>query len=241
MSEETSVVVSDSRFSRVEQQLENMKERASEFAQTRSNFQLEKFVGCDEYTPITKFRHLAHNSYVTMQEARRLMIDSEKKRRKITKITKKLELAKDSEDVTADDADLDVYELSRQLEEQDIRIKGLLKEVDFMEHLCEELEKKNGKPFTAQQFQAEEPEYWRKRFANQMLRSIEGSKSGAGEGNVMSLWMAEEDPIADDSINKIDPLNFHDINQIATAAFQGRKGLDDLYLKPATNEFKKLS
>jgi len=240
MNDNAQVAVTDSRFTTVEQQLDKMKDRAGEFAQTRSNFMIEKFIGCDEYTPITKFRHLAHNSYVTMQEARRLIIDQEKKSRKITKLNKKLEDAKGSADPTAEDADLELYELSRQMEEQEIRIKGLLKEVDYMEHLCEELEKKNGKPFTSEQFQAEEPEYWRKRFANQMLRAVEGGKTGVGEGNLMSLWMAEEEPIAADSKNKINPFNFHDIDQIATIAFESREGLNDLYLKPAQPDLKKL-
>ena len=230
--------LSDKRFSPVEARLEKMKVRAEEFCQSRSNFQIEKFIACDEYTPITKFRHVSHNSYVTMQEVRRAMIDKERKERDLREKQKQLDgieinNSKDLASITTNrDLDLDIYEISRQLEEIDIRIKGLLKEVDYMEAICDQLEKENGKPFTAEQYQAEEPKYWQRRLSSQMLRSVEDKRSGTGEGNIMSTWMAMENPILPNSPNQINPVNVHDLNQLATFALSGRKGVAEYLLAP---------
>lgn len=230
------IKVSDERFNPVEARLQKMQKRAEEFCQGRSNFQIEKFIACDEHTPITKFRHVSHNSYVTMQEVRRMMIEKERKERDLrdklslmngydnTKPPSKNELR---------DLDLDIYELSRQLEEIDIRIKGLLKEVDYMEAICDQLEKENGKPFTAEQYQAEEPMYWQKRLSSQMLRSVEDKMTGTGEGNIMSTWMAMEKPILPNSPNQIGPVNIRSLDQLATLALGDRKGVGEFLLQPA--------
>ena len=219
--------VSDKRFKSIEKQLDKMRDRAVEFCQSRSNFQISKFITCSEYTPITKFRHTANNSYLTMQEVRRMIIEKERTSRKLNALMSKYDQAIAlNESPTKDDLDLDIYELTRQLEETDIRIKGLLKEVDYMERICDELENQNNGKFTERQYQSEEALYWEKRLSTQMLQSIEAARTGAGEGNIMSAWMAMENPpIKSDTQNQIAPLNIHDINEIARKALHNRNGV----------------
>lgn len=231
------IIVRDTRFNDIEIKLNKMNKRAMEFCQTRSNHQIEKFIACEEYTPITQFRHVAHNSYVAMQEVRRMLIERERKLRNIEKKQKKIE---ESKDPHYEDYDLDIYELSRQLEEMEIRIKGLLKEISLMEQICEKLEEKNGKPFSNEQYQEEEPIYWKRRFANQMHRAQIGQKLGIGEGNYMSYLMSLQAPILDGSNQQISPFNISDINEIATEALKDREGINSLMLKPI-EENKKLN
>lgn len=220
--------VHDDRFGNIENKLAEMKKRAEEFCQSRTNFQLEKFLACDEYTPVMRFRHVAHNSYVTMQEIRKLMIDRERKVRELK--SKEDEIA-GSGDVHYKNYDLDIYEISRYLEDIEIRIRGLLKEVSYMERICEELERGNGGPFTMEQLESEQPEYWRRRFARQSLRALEGARSGVGEGNVHSMWMAMEKPILPDSKNEMRPLDYYNINDLGTASFKSVPGLEEKFLK----------
>ena len=244
--------VKDKRLNDVEKQISKMQKRASEFCQSRSNFQIESFVAGEEYTPITKFRHVAHNSYVAMQEIRRMIIDRERKIREIEFKQKAFSLySRDlspvpyQKDDIVSNYDLDVYELSRQLEDIDIRIKGLSKEVDYMESICDELEKKEieqtGTGFTSEKFQKDEPKYWRLRLANQMHCSQISKQLGVDEGSYMSMLMGMETPILEDSINHIEGIPL-DENSLAVTALQSRDGVGNKLLverKPPDNQLPK--
>lgn len=215
------VILEDStRFSKVEEALNKMYKRQMEFCQTRSKFQIEKFIACEEYSDITKFRSISHNSYIAMQEVRRMIIERERKLREI----------KEKEKTKPLNYDLDIYEINRQLDDIELRIKGLLQEVDYMEEICKELEKKNGKPFTYEQFENEEPEYWQKRLANQMHVSQIGMQTGIGEGNYKSYLMGLEQSILNDN-KEITPFNITDLNAIATVALKDRERINDTCLQ----------
>ena len=219
MTTEINVKVRDDRFNDINSRLEEMRLRQEEFCQSRSEFQIEKFIACDEHTLSSRFRMISHNSYVALQEARRLIIERERKSRKIDRLQESMKVVADP---THNDCDLDVYELQRQLQDDDIRIKGLLKEVECMERICDELVKKNGKKFTYQQFHDEEPDYWRIRLASQMHRDRTGAMLGIGVGNYSSYLQAVEKPILPDSNNNIVPFNFSDPNVVATAALDSK-------------------
>lgn len=241
-------------FKEIEQKLEQMKERANEFCQTRSNFQIEKFIACDEYTPISKFRHVAHNSRVAMQEIRRMLIERERKLRKIENLKKAIEfqipieelnyLNEVPEDILNQekpnkinphfkDYDLDIYEIERQLEDMEIRIKGLLKEVSYMEQICDKLEKeeieKTGSGFNAKKFQEREKVYWEKRLNSQMHCSQIGNMRGIGEGNYKSYLMALDTPILEDSNNQIEALSM-DVNDLASKTLLDNPKARDFHL-----------
>lgn len=230
------VKLHDNRADKIEQMCIEMEARQREFCQCRSNHQIEKFIACEEYSPITRYRHVGHNSYVALQEVRRLFIEKERLLRKISRLES---LAQSGANTDNPDWDLDKLEALRRIPDIEIRISGLLKEIDLMEKICKELEKQNGKPFTAEQLQAEEPEYWRKRFANQMLNEKESHITGVGQGNLMSYRMSLEQPILPDSKQYIEnPFNYHSIDELGTAALSSRKRLDTLFLKSSPKEIK---
>lgn len=244
MSEE--LKVRDDRFEKVEKRLEAMHNRAKEFCQTRSNFQIEKFICEDEYTPITKFRHVGHNSYVALQEVRRMLIERERTLRKIERMQKAYDEycklpEKDKIDHEAQDYDLDIYEASRQLEDMEIRLQGLLREIDYMETICERLEKeeieKTGEGFTAKKYQEQEPEYWAKRFAMQMHQSQIGALNQIGEGNYRSYIQALTKPVLDDGL-QIEPFNIQDLNSIAVKALIDKPGVNEILLNKKEEEPK---
>ena len=214
-------LISDSRYSSIEEKLKQMYDRQMEFCQTRSKFQISKFICCDEYTLTSKYRSISHNSYVALQEVKRLLIQKE---RLIDKLN----------EISINELTLDKLEYNMQLDDLEIRIKGLLKEIDYMEQICSELEKQNGKPFTYEQLEAEEPEYWRRRLAGQMHNSQIGNQYGIGEGNYHSYLMAlEESPLKDNK--QIEPINIQDINAIATIALKDREGVNKYLLTAAPN------
>ena len=230
------IKIRDKRFETIEQRLKKMQQRANEFCQTRSNHQIGKFICEDEYTPITKFRHVAHNSYVAMQEIRRMVIERERKLREIEKKQELFDAYKRGEDVkpfkpddNIADYDLDIYEINRQLEDTEIRIKGLSKEVDYMEQICDKLESENGKPFTDEQYQQEEPIYWEKRFATQMHQSQIGQQLGIGEGNYRSYLQSIAKPVLEDG----QQMRAFDLSPdvIATTALIGRPGIEEAMLR----------
>lgn len=223
------VKVRDDRFEAINKRLELMRERQEEFCQSRSAFQIEKFIACSEHTPASRFRTVSHNSYVALQEARRLMIERERKQRKIDKLEIMIK-EKGSGCRSYEDCDLDIFELQRQLQDDDIRIKGLLREVECMERICDALEKANGGKFTYVQFDDEEPEYWRVRLSSQMHTSKVGAMTGVEPGNYSSYLQAIEKPILPDSDNVMKPFNFADVNTVAAVALASKKGVGELLL-----------
>ena len=256
------VDIQDERFKKIEKQLTKMEDRAKEFCQSRSNFQIEKFIACDEYTPITKFRHVAHNSFVAMQECRRMIVDLERKRRRIENLQEAIKKQILVEDVEKGgttleafgiqttpngkinphfkDYDLEIYDLSTQVVDTEIRLKGLFKEIDYMEAICNKLESdeiaKTGSGFNAEKYQLREKEYWNVRLASQMHRSQIANQLGIGEGNYMSYLMSVEDPILPNSTNQIAPINIANANDLAVAALKDRPGVNKLMLRQLSAE-----
>lgn len=227
------LAIKDKRFYEVEERINKMKARAEEFCQSRSNFQIEKFIAGDEYTNISKFRHVAHNSYTTAQEIRRCLIEQEKLKRELDSLNKNLrEDGPENPLFGFYTTDLEIYDLERKLEALELRIKGLSKEVDYMEAICDKLEAdeiaRTGTGFTAEKYEADQPEYWRRRLTNQMHMAQIGNGSGVGEGNYKSLLSAVETPILNDA-NMIPAIPV-DVNVVAAQALVTREGLKDKYL-----------
>lgn len=198
-------------MSDIESRLLKMRERAMEFAQARSAFQIEKFIGCDEHTPITRFRHLSHNSFATLKAVKQTVLEREKLDRLLKKLEKKSKssirklklLFKD------DHLDIDIIRLKEQIEDFDVQIKGGLKEVEVFESLCDALEKQNNGPFTYAQLEAEEPERWHKQLSAQAYQSMLARTVGVNEGNVVAMLNASSTPILSGSINVSKAFDFN--------------------------------
>lgn len=241
--------VTDERFRKFQERIKKMRKREWEFAQTRSSFQIEKFIACDEYSDVTKYRHLSHNSYVVMQGLLDAVLSREGTVRKINRLKKlynSILLKKENRELTAEEEekyenlDIMIYQLEESLFDVEMMIKGSMEELEVFERLCDELEKKNGHPFTKEEFEADQPQYWKLRLSSQMHNAQVGAKYGIGEGNYSSYLKALEQPILPDSKNVLDaPISF-DINRLAVTALSNRKNVGEKLLVsgPPTDEMQ---
>lgn len=201
-------MIDDKKQQQMCQRLEKMRERALEFAQPRTSFQIEKFIGCDEHSLVTRYRHLAHNSFVTLKAVKDAVIEQEKTKRALARLAvreKSLRRKLSVKLFGPDDLDLERARLEERLEDLEITVAGGLREVDVFEQLCDELEKQNGGPFTYAQLEAEEPQYWKKRLSKQAFSTFVGRQSGVGEGNFAAMLQASELPILPGGKNVTEP------------------------------------
>lgn len=250
MSDLVKIDVRDSehgKFGEITEKLEKMKSRALEFAQTRSSFQIEKFVGADQYTPAAKYRHFAHNSHVLLENLKNMLIDRERMLRKLEKLKAELEdngrnkqdlqkfgIEGDDENFVFDphykNLDLDIYQLNCSLDAMEISIKGTMSELAIFERVLDQLEKDHGGPFTYEEFENAQPEEWHKRLSNQMHRSQAGARFGIGEGNYASYLQALEQPILPESNNVIPPIP-NEFDHLAITALHSRGNINQLMLR----------
>lgn len=192
----------------VKTRLDKMRLRSLEFSQCRSSFQIEKFIGLDEHTPITRYRHLAHNSFMTLKAAKDAYIEKEKVSRALKRLEKKEKSLLRKIKILFgydDDLDLEKAQLCERLDDIEIQIKGALEEVEVFEKLCDELERQNGKPFTKEQLEAEEPIRWQKQLITQANQILLSRNTGIDIGNLNAINQACEKPILSDSKNIIAP------------------------------------
>jgi len=174
-----------------------LKGQFHEFAQRKSDFQVEKFTACSDGTlPSHQYRHVLVQIRVALTELKRRIVDRERQIRSRDRAA----------DTRPEDWDLDVAAAETEIESLTYDIESKLIEVNGYGAILEQLEKENGKPFTNADFQADEPEYWKRRFARQMHDSVVDRQTGCGQGNLIALREACIDPILPDSPNQLEVL-----------------------------------
>ena len=176
---------------------EKLRGQFQEFAQRKSDFQIEKFIACSDSTiPTHMYRHTLAQMRVALTELKRRIIDRERQTR-----------ARDrAQEQAPDDWDLDVAAAETEIESLTYDIDSKLIEVNQYAQILEHLEKEHGKPFTNEEYQADEPEYWRRRFARQLYDSIIDRQTGCGQGNMVAMREACYPPILPGSMNQIEEL-----------------------------------
>jgi len=175
----------------------NLKEQFHEFAQRKSDFQVEKFTACSDGTiPSHQYRHTLVQIRVALTELKRRIVDRERQIRVRDRAIEN----------KSEDWDLDVAGAETEIESLTYDIESKLIEVNGYAAILEQLEKENGKPFTNADFQADEPEYWKRRFARQMHDSVIDRQTGCGQGNLIALREACIDPIIPGSPNQLEVL-----------------------------------
>lgn len=176
---------------------EKLRGQFGEFAQRKSDFQVEKFVACSDSTiPSHMYRHTLVQMRVALTELKRRIVDRERQVRDRDR----------ANDLRPEDYDLDVAAAETEIESLTYDIDSKLIEVNQYARILEHLEKENGKPFTNEEFQADEPEYWRRRFARQVYDSLVDRRTGCGQGNMVAMREACYPPILPGSKNQIDEL-----------------------------------
>ena len=176
---------------------EKMKGQFREFAQRKSDFQIEKFIACSDSTiPSHQYRHVLAQMRVALTELKRRIIDRERQTR----------IRDRSQEQAPEDWDLDVAAAETEIESLTYSIDSKLIEINQYAAILEHLENTHGKPFTNEEYQADEPEYWRRRFARQLYDSIIDRQTGCGQGNMVAMREACYPPILPGSVNQLEEL-----------------------------------
>jgi signal transduction histidine kinase len=185
-----------------------LRDQFKEFSQRKSDFQVEKFTACsDGIIPSHQYRHTLTQIRVCLTELKRRIIDRERHIRSRDRATEqKLE-----------DWDLDVAVAETEIESLTYDIDSKLIEINRYNEILSHLEKEHGKSFTNEEYQSDEPEYWRRRFARQLHDSVIDRQTGCGQGNLVALREACYDPILPNSPNQLDvlPMDTQSLNAIS--------------------------
>ena len=187
---------------------EKLRDQFHEFAQRKSDFQIEKFVACSDGTiPSHQYRHVLAQMRIALTELKRRTIDRERRDRKRNRALEQ----------KYEDYDLDVAEAETEMESLTYDIDSKLIEVNKYAQILEQLEKEHGIPFTNEEYQNDEPEYWRRRFARQIHDSIIDRETGCGQGNLIAMREAHTETILPNSINIIEalPTSLKELNSIS--------------------------
>ena len=184
-------------------------EDEKELAQTRSNFQIEKFIVLGNYTipaavhAVLKERRVSAEAYVE------LLITMKEKSREFEHRWKDNDRSQPVETKTAEGGykqhwfDLDQYRLYVFLKSSELEIRDRIQQMETLDKILHSLYEKNGGPVSREQFESEDHIYWERRFADQMYDEIISKNSGISQGNLHSVRRAMAPTIGDDDTNRI--------------------------------------
>lgn len=186
------------------------KESERELAQGRSNFQIEKFIVHDNFTIPSAFksavinrRSVAENLLNGIQEAKRTVREFHFKwdgKDKTQPIWWKNRQG--GEDLCW--YDIDEFNFNRFIDGLDAGFKAQVNELEFFDKLIARLiELNGGHPPTKAEFDADQPVYWERRFANQALDELLAARSGVSGGNIRSMRRATAPTVLEDDVNRI--------------------------------------
>jgi len=175
-----------------------------EFAQGATDFQIEVFIangeGPVDKFPVHAYRHLLAQVRPLLSELRRVLITKERTNREISRLKRN----------KGTDWDLDLLELEYKIKDIDIDIAGKWSTYNTYERLLSHIREKYG-PFSHDDLQKNEAEYWKYRLSKQMFDSKQGALTGYGAGNLNSLRMAFDGSVLPNSPHKIDNFDPSDL------------------------------
>ena len=215
-------------------------EESVELAQSRSNFQIEKFIAHDSPSIPASFHSLLVNRRVLGQNILELVIEIKEKTREFD-----YKWAKGEEPLMWDGKlcwkDLDDTKLEYYLKSCEIKFKDYYQQMMFFDRLMNKLIEKNGGPITREQFEQEDHIYWERRFANQAFDNMVGGRTGVGAGDVSSIRRATAPTILDDDVNRVksfptnqsavaNPMEY--LDELDRVINEGIESLSHKYLKP---------
>lgn len=224
-----------------------------EFAQGRTNFQIEKFIGLGDETPANNYNNVLYQTRVMRGEfMREVKRGIELQRNFDYRWNKHLADNGPEEPLEVSDGDggtkliwydLEKMELEHTVHELRLSIKDKIQQLETFDAILNKLEENNGKPFTKEQYEEEAPEYWEKRFERQSVDDIISARIGVTTGNTKSIRQALAAPILDGSKNQItkkdtliEKMINGDIDPIE-AIQSGNKTISELYDRNVTKGF----
>ena len=195
---------------KVLQECDRWKESERELSQGRSNFQIEKFIIHDNFTVPSAFKSaiinrksVAENLLNGIQEAKRIARefhykwDGKDKSQPIWWKTRE-----GGEELCW--YDMDEFNFHRFIDGLNAGFKAQVSELEFFDKMIEKLiELNGGHPPTKAEFDADQPVYWERRFANQALDELLAAQTGVSGGNIRSMRRASAPTVLDDDVNRI--------------------------------------
>lgn len=185
-----------------------------EHAQGRSNFQIEKFIGLDNFTISAAYKHVLKNAQIMRKELFRVIKEGIEFQREFEYRWKGKDVNQPIECKTKEGGiklhwfDLDNMDYNVYMNDLKISIKDKVQQLSFFDKILDTLIEKNGGAITKDQFDAEEPVYWERRFKKQISDEVLNRLTGVNGGNLESVRNAIAPTIIPNSINRINSENF---------------------------------
>lgn len=195
---------------KVLQECDRWKESERELAQGRSNFQIEKFIVHDNFTIPSAFKSaiinrksVAENLLTGIQDAKRIVREFHYKWDGKDKSQPIWWKTRDGGEELCW-YDMDEFNFHRFIDGLNAGFKAQVSELEFFDKLIEELiELNGGHPPTKEEFDADQPVYWERRFANQALDELLAAQTGVSGGNIRSMRRASAPTVLKDDVNRI--------------------------------------
>ncbi len=203
--------------------------RYQEFAQGRSNFQIEKMIATEHATPAASYQHTLYQLRVLHQSLINDFVRGIEQQRTFDYKWGEADKTKpqwwdEGKEKKLCWYDTDLLRHQHEIEELKMSVKDKLIQLQTFTKVLTAMEEKHGGIFTQAELDAEEPEYWKMRFARQMADEYLDKQTGLGTGNLKSLRMAMAESPIPGSRNKVE-----DFPDLLNAVLSGREtGLEAL-------------
>lgn len=177
-------------YKQAKNKYQELKKQFIEMAQLKSNFDIEKF------TVKSRSNFIAHNFHFLMRqyslalyELRRILIDIEEKDRKIKEYQELQGKGRPKVKIFTKNGqeekyvDLEIEKLRNEIDLQELSLKNKYEMCTQFEEARQKLIEMNGnKPITNEQYQAEEPEYWKWYLKRKAITQSRQRVTGINEG-----------------------------------------------------------
>jgi hypothetical protein len=184
-------------------------ESETELAQGRSDFQIEKFIIHDNFTLPSAFKSALINRRSVAEGLLQQIIEAKR-------VAREFHYKWDGKDKTQpiwwktrDGGeelcwyDIDEFHFHRMLEGLNRGFKSSVEELECFDKLINRLVELNGGQLVSrEQYNADQPNYWERRLANQSLDDLLAAKTGVNAGNIRSMRRASAPTVLTDDVNR---------------------------------------
>lgn len=227
----------------------------TELAQGRSDFQIEKFIIHDNFTIPSAFKSALINRRSVAEGLLQQIIEAKRAAREFHYKWDGKDKTQPIWWKTRDGGeelcwyDIDEFHFHRMLEGLNRGFKSSVEELECFDKLISRLiELNGGKLVSRDQYNADQPNYWERRLANQSLDDLLAAKTGVNAGNIRSMRRASAPTVLTDDVNRTkgsfgdpnNPLDFlTKLQENVAAGISEITGMDQQLLAGIEEEEKK--
>jgi hypothetical protein len=221
-------------------------ESETELAQGRSDFQIEKFIIHDNFTLPSAFKSALINRRGVAEGLLQQIIEAKRTAREFHYKWDGKDKTQPIWWKTRDGGeelcwyDIDEFHFHRMLEGLNRGFKSSVEELECFDKLINRLIELNGNQLVSrEQYNADQPNYWERRLANQSLDDLLAAKTGVNAGNIRSMRRASAPTVLTDDVNRTkgsfgdpnNPLDFlNALQQSVAAGIEEITGMDKALL-----------